>query len=262
MQSKSETFRDADQPFPKAISLQGLKAFFDDYNFNEAAREKVSSSLQQIITGYAKHMRSVREGRSHSDDRENLKVIAKLLSEARKQMESLGPLGKRMVREESTVIGNVISAGWVHDTFFGEALVPDRQVYGRPAGTRPGPRDEMVYVEEHTIDARRGAARNKSTQLMAALLAELEDVLHKTVSANRKKGGRNPTPLRTDFIINLAKCLQDAGFDPLDRNSRSIRASEIMIQFSAEIFEQINWSNQGLVSAAHKAVAEYSRIRP
>jgi hypothetical protein len=242
---------DAEFPIPKAIPRNELCDLLEAHDFTSTETIALAARLDEIIFEYSSHMNKTRRRKSASDDKKNLKDSIKKINDAVWHLKSCGPVGRQIAQYGTSSLGEMLNVSWLREKFPDEDGLPARAFPSRDgrhmrSEVRHRLREEPVYIEEHTREARFYFAREHNLSLVGAVLSEINSSLDEALQKSKGPGGRDRCEFRHYFLINLALAWKQAGRDPHKSGS--------FLAFCEHVFDYIGWPPAGIKRAIDKAL--------
>jgi hypothetical protein len=244
-QGKTGRLTDANFPIPKAIPKTALQELLEAHGFASAETTALSERLGWLIDEYSSRIKKVRRRRSTSDDKKDLKDSIKKINDAIRHIRNCGPVGRLITQHSLSSLGEMLSVSWLHEKFPNDGDLLTGAVASRG---RSRLREQRVYIEEHTSEARYYFAQKQNLPLVGAVLSEINKCLDRAFQKSKGSGGRSRCEFRHYFLINLALTWKQAGRDP--------HHQEPFLAFCEHVFEYIGWPLAGIKRAIDKALAD------
>ena len=249
----AKTVRDLDLSVPKVIQQGEMQALFEAYDLTPSQQAQMEAFLKELVHEFGNEVTKVQQRRTRADDRKNLTRAIERLSEAQRYLNACGTIGRTIVRNNISNIGEMLSAGWISQAFTEFALpretykaIDPRSQFFRSA------RSEQVYVEENTLQHRRHFARSQNLLLVSATLVEIQQSLSEGLRRGKGRGGRMKAELRHYFIMSLASLWKEIGRDPWATGDFQFP------QFSEDVLTYVGWPIPGLRATIRKALQDLS----
>jgi hypothetical protein len=252
-QGDAERLTDANFPIPKAISKNQLQDLLEAHGFSTAETAELSARIDGLVDEYSSHMKEVRRRRSAADDKRNLKDAIKKINGAIRHLKSCGPVARQITRHNASSLGEMLSVSWLRGKFPNEDALPPRAFAAgdrrHRSGVRRGRlREEPVYIEEHTSEARYYFAREQNLSMVSAVLSEINNSLDEALHKSKSPGGRPRCEIRHSFLIGLVLMWKQTLRDPHNLQP--------FLAFCEHVFEYIGWPLAGIKRAIDKALAD------
>ncbi|MCK1656935.1 hypothetical protein [Bradyrhizobium sp. 151] len=236
---------------PKAIPQRDMEALFEAYGLTSSQGTQMEAFLMKLIHEFGNEIIRLRRRRTRADDRKKLTHAIARLSEAQRYLKTCGPIGRTIVRNNISHLGEMFSFSWARKAFPAPEFPKQPYASVNPRSRR-SPREERVHIEEHTLQYRRQLARSQNIALVSAALGHIHNSLEEALRQGKSRGGRNKAELRSYFVMNLADFWQQIGRDPCATGSFEFP------QFSEHVLRYVGWPTSGLRPTIRKALAGLS----
>jgi hypothetical protein len=211
--------RDADFRVPKTIADSDFDEIFATSHIPPSHRSGTKKALDALVSEFGERMKAKKRQPSRKSDQNQLKKALLYVEKAAARIDKLGPSGQLAMRRISRTVAPMLSAQWLHETFFDDDLVPQKSPLTPDSGLREPShnplRSQEYFVEEKSLEARLEFVQHRPVRTTSTVLREVKNGLAiarlSFAHQPRAKGGQEPLMARHLLIVELAMIWTNLG---------------------------------------------------